>query len=116
MYGAAMTAIIGVGLDMDKATTAAAVWASANEVDCVEADDRLLPADMLRMLHVVFDADLRHLLERSKVTTNVPCMQPKEPGLTSAGMSYILVRLITRPTTALAWMDLSRIALQEARS
>ena len=116
MYGAAMTAIIGVGLDMDKATTAAAVWASANEADCVEADDRLLPADMLRMLHVVFDADLRHLSERSKVATNATCMQPKELGLTSAAMRYILLRLTTKPTTALAWMDLSRIALQEARS
>ena len=113
MDGVAMTAIIGEGLDIDKATTDAVVQAKANAVVRVQADDRLLPADMLRMLHVVFDADLQHLLKRSKVTSNVTCMQPKELGRTSAKMSYILVRLTTRPTTALAWIDPSRIALQE---
>ena len=75
-----------------------------------------LSADMLRMIHVVFDADVRHLSERSKVATNATCMQPKELGLTSAGMSYMLDRPTTRLTTTLALMDLSGIALQETRS
>ena len=45
--------------------------------------------------------------------TNITCMQPTELGLTSAGMSYILDRQTTRPTTTLAWMDMSTIGLRE---
>ena len=61
MDGVAMTTLLGAGLDIDKATTAAVVQTKANAVVRVQEDDRLLPADMLRMLHVVFDANLRHL-------------------------------------------------------
>ena len=108
-----MTALLDAGLETDKATPAASVWATANAVDRAKAEDRPLPADMLRMLHLFFNANLRHLSERSKITTNVTCMQLMELGLASAGMSYKLERLTTRPTTTLAWMDLSRITLQE---
>ena len=101
MDGVAMTAIIGEGLDIDKATTDAVVQAKVNAVVRVQADDRPLPADMLRMLHVVFDADLQHLLKRSKVTSNVTCMRVMALGLTDAGMSYILDRPIMRLTPTL---------------
>ena len=102
MDAMAVTALLDVGLETKKVKTAAAVLVMIIVVDRAEADDRPLQADMPRVLHLVFDADLRHLLERSKVTMNVTCMQLMELGLTSAGMSYILVRLTTRPTTALA--------------
>ena len=116
MDAMAVTALLDAGLDIDKATLAAAVGATANTVDRAEADDQPLPPNVVHMLHLVFDANLRHLSERSKVTTNVTCMQLMELGLTSMGMSYMLDRLTTRPTTTLARMDLSRITIQEAAS
>ena len=112
----AVTALLDVGLETDKETTAAEVQTTANAVNCAKVDDRPLPADVVWMLHLVLDSDLQHLWERSKVTTNVTCMQPTELGLTSAGTSYILDRLTTRPTTTLAWMDLIMMGLQDAAS
>ena len=116
MNATAVTALLDAGLETDKATTAPAVRVTANAVDRAKPDDRPLPANVVQILHLVFNANLRHLLERSKVRTNVTCMQPTELGLTSVGMSYILDRPTTRPTTTLASMDLSKIALQEAAS
>ena len=113
MNAAVVTTLLGAGLETDKATTAAAVRAKANAVDCVNADDRPLPPGVLRMLHVVFNANLRHLSERSKITINVTCMQPTELGFISSGMSDILDRLTMRLPTTLASMDLSTITLQE---
>ena len=116
MDAMAVTALLDVGMETDKVKTAAAVWVTVIVVNRVEADDRPIQADMPRVLHLVFDANMRHLLGRSKVTTNVTCMQPTELGLASVGMSYILDRPTTRPTTTLASMDLSKITLQEAVS
>ena len=99
---------------MGKATMATAVRETVNVINGVEPDDRPLKANMPQMLNPVFKANLWHLLERSKVMTNVTCMQPMEPGLTSSGMSYILGRQTTRSTITLVWMGLSRIALEEA--
>ena len=113
MNATAVTALLDAGLETDKETTAAAVQATANAVDCAEADDQPLPPNVVRMLHLVFNTNLWHHSERSKVTTKVTCMQPTEMRLTRAGISYILDRLTTRPMTILAWMDLSTIALQE---
>ena len=115
MDTAAVTVLLNASLEMDKATMVAAVRITANAVDRAKADYRPLPADMMRMLHLVSSANLRHLLERSKVTTIVTCMQPTGMGLTSAAMSYILDRPTTRPTTTLVLMDLSTITLQEVR-
>ena len=113
MNATAVTALLDACLETDKETTAAAVQATANAVDRVEADNQPLPPNVVRMLHVFFNTDLRYLSERSKVTTKATCMQPTELRLTSAGMSYILDRLTTRPMSILARMDLSAIALQE---
>ena len=55
---------------MDEATTAAAFWATANAMNRAEAEDRPLPSDVPRMLHLVSDAGPRHLAEREKVTPN----------------------------------------------
>ena len=54
-----------------------------------DAKDLPLPAKVPQMLHLVFEADLLHLLEREKIMTNFTCMQPTELELTSAGMNYI---------------------------
>ena len=116
MNATALAALLDVGLETDKATTATAIQMMANTVERAEADHRPLPADLLRMIHMVFQPTLRHIFERSKVTTNVICMQLMELGLTSAGMSYILARPTIRMTTTLESGDLSRIALQEAGS
>ena len=55
---------------MDEATTAAAFRATANAINRAEAEDRPLPADVPRMLHLDSDAGPRHLSEREKVTPN----------------------------------------------
>ena len=74
-----------------KQTTNAAFWAIVKEVDRAEEEGEPLSADVPRMLHHVFDADLRLLHGREKLTTNVTCMQPKFSGLEAgaASMSYI---------------------------
>ena len=79
------------------------------------APRRTTGPSQLQTLHLVSSANLRHLLERSKVTMNVTCMQLMELGLTSVRMSYIVDRLITILKTTLAWMNLIRTALREAR-
>ena len=61
MTAGAVTALLNTGLEMDKATTAAAVRATINTVDRSKPDDRPPLADMLQMLHVVVDDVLRHL-------------------------------------------------------
>ena len=115
MDAATVTALLGVSLETDKVTMTTAIWAKGNMVDPVKANDRPLSADVPRILHLVFNAHMRHLSERLKVTTNVICMQPMDLVLTSVGMSYILDRQTTRSTTTLASMDLSTITLQEDR-
>lgn len=78
------------GLEMDEEITDAAFWAVVNAVDAAEKEDKPLPADVPRMLHHIFDADMNHLLSREQLRMNVTCMQPKEEGLTSAHqMNYI---------------------------
>ena len=69
MDATAASSLPDAGLEMDEATTAAAFRVTADAVDRAQAEDRPLPADVPRMPHLVSDADLRHLSERSKVTT-----------------------------------------------
>ena len=68
------------GITMDEETTEAAFWAVVNEVDRAEQQDEPLSANVPRMLHHIFDADLDHLLTRDQVRTNVTCMMPDETG------------------------------------
>ena len=78
------------GLEMDEEITDAAFWAVVNAVDTAENEDKPLPADVPRMLHHIFDADMNLLLSREQLRMNITCMQPKEEGLTSAHqMNYI---------------------------
>merc|ERR1711968_266279 len=69
-----------------------AFWAVVNEVDRAEAHDEPLSADVPRMLHKIFDADLKHLLTREQIRTNLTCMQPALTGAANAGnsMGYIM--------------------------
>jgi len=84
-----VSALIEEGFELDEAATESAFWAAVKSVNRAEAQDKALSGDVPRMLHHVFDADLRHLLRREKITTNVTCMQPSESGLTTQGMNYI---------------------------
>lgn len=80
------------GVGMNETTTDAAFWAVVDAVDRAEEEDRALSASITQMLHHVFDADLRHLLTREQITTNVTCMQPDEAVGTAAKarrMNYI---------------------------
>lgn len=83
--------LIEAGLEMDEATTNAAFWAVVRSVDQAEAQDKPLSADMPRMLHHIFDADLKHLLTRDQIRTNITCMQPKDDGIggKARAMNYI---------------------------
>jgi hypothetical protein len=77
--------------EMDEATTNAVFWAAVKAVDRAEEENNPLSADVPKILHHVFDADMRHLLCREKLTTNVTCMQPRHSGAAAAahGLSYI---------------------------
>lgn len=64
---------------MDEETTDLAFWSVVEAVDRAEEEDRPLSGDIPMLLHHIFDADLRHLLQtRPKITTNVTCMQPDD--------------------------------------
>jgi len=86
-----VTTLLESGIEMDEATTNAAFWAVVKAVDRAEAQDQPLSADVPKMLHHIFDADLRHLLSREKQTTNVTCMKPALEGEEGAQerMNYI---------------------------
>ena len=87
---AKVSALLESGSELDESTTDAAFWAVVSAVDAAEAADAALPPTVPRMLHHIFDADIRHLSAREQHRTNVTCMQPKEEGLTSAAqMNYI---------------------------
>ena len=89
----AISAMANVGLHMDEETVEAAFWEVVKAVDQAEADDLPLSANITQMIHHVFDADMHHLLQREKTTTNVTCMQPAEETETVAGtarrMNYV---------------------------
>jgi hypothetical protein len=92
MDATAVSALLQTGLQMDEVTTDAAFWEVVRAVDRAEKLDQPLSADVPRMLHHIFDADLRHLQSREKISTNVTCMQPDEShGLEGAArrMNYI---------------------------
>ena len=88
----ALSHILANSADMDEARTEEAFWSVVNEVDRAEAHDEPLSADVPRMLHKIFDADLQHLLTREQIRTNLTCMQPALTGAANAGnsMGYIM--------------------------
>eukprot|EP00640_Fibrocapsa_japonica_P002035 CAMPEP_0113952786 /NCGR_PEP_ID=MMETSP1339-20121228/90602_1 /TAXON_ID=94617 /ORGANISM="Fibrocapsa japonica" /LENGTH=539 /DNA_ID=CAMNT_0000961451 /DNA_START=238 /DNA_END=1857 /DNA_ORIENTATION=+ /assembly_acc=CAM_ASM_000762 len=89
----AVSDMLEAGLEMDEATTDAAFWEVVKAVDRSEAEDMPLSGNVAQMIHHVFDADMRLLLQREKITTNVTCMQPSEETKDLAGtarrMNYV---------------------------
>ena len=83
--------MLQAGMQMDEPTTNAAFWEVVKAVDRAEQLDQPLSADVPRMLHHIFDADMKLLLQREKQTTNVTCMQPLKDGVESSAraMNYI---------------------------
>ena len=86
-----VASLIESGLQMDESTTSQAFWAVVRAVDNAEKQDQPLSADVPRMLHHIFDADLDHLLTREQHRTNVTCMQPRDDGVggKARAMNYI---------------------------
>lgn len=78
-------------VEMDEETTTALFWAVVKVVDRAEEEDEPLSVDVPKLLHRIFDADMRLLLGREKLTTNVTCMQPKLSGADNMNhaLSYI---------------------------
>ncbi|VEU37584.1 unnamed protein product [Pseudo-nitzschia multistriata] len=84
--------MLDAGLEMDAITTDTAFWAVVKAVDQAEAQDLPLSANVTQMLHHVFDADVKQLLSREKIGTNITCMQPDDTGGIAGSakkMSYI---------------------------
>lgn len=65
-------------VEMDETTVNAAFWEVVQAVDRAEIEDKPLEADVTRMLHHIFDADHKLLLQREQIRTNVTCMQPDD--------------------------------------
>lgn len=78
------------GAEMDEQCAQSAFWAAVNAVEGT-AEGEALSAEVPRLLQHVFDADLKQLLGREKLTTNVTCMQPAKSGVegVAAGLGYI---------------------------
>ena len=77
---AKVSSLIDAGLKMDEATTSAAFWSVVTAINTAEKEDQPLSADVPRMLHHIFDADLDHLHTREQIRTNVTCMMPRDDG------------------------------------
>jgi hypothetical protein len=84
-----VTTLLQSGLELDEVTTDKAFWTVVSAVNRAEALDQPLSADVPVMLHHIFDADLKHLLTREQIRTNVTCMMPEEAGANRIGMNYI---------------------------
>jgi len=89
---ATVGAFLEAGHFMDEATTDAAFWAVVRAVDAAEAADAALPLEVPRMLHHIFDADVRLLLGRSQERLNVTCARPELSGAdaASSSMGYLM--------------------------
>ena len=87
-----VSAMLESGSEMDEATTEAAFMAVAQEIDRAEAADEALSADVPRMLHHIFDADMKHVLRGEHLRTNLTCMQPRLKGADNAGhgLGYVM--------------------------
>lgn len=76
MDASKVTELLKEGIEMDPIAANAAFWSVVNAVDRAEEEESPLSGDIPRMLHHVFEADMKYLLRREKITTNVTCMQP----------------------------------------
>ena len=72
-----LCALLGGGAALDGETVQAAFWTAARLAEQT-ADGGLLPEEVPRLLHHVFDADFAHLQGRRRLTHNVTCRQPAE--------------------------------------
>lgn len=90
---AMLSMLLEAGARMDEQTADAAFWAAVAAVEAA-SEDEPLSAEVPRLLHQVFDADMQLLLSRDKLATNVTCQQPAEHGVLAAaeGMKYIFDR------------------------
>jgi hypothetical protein len=75
-----ITKMLDNGIGMDEVATDSAFWAVVNTIDRAEARNEPLPGNVANMIHLIFEADSRHLLTREQQTTNVTCMQPDKSG------------------------------------
>jgi len=88
---AMLSTLMEAGAEMDEATAEAAFWAAVKATETVSADEAL-PLEVPRLLHLVFDADMRLLMDRNKVVKNLTCAQPAKQGGVEAladGIAYI---------------------------
>uniref|UniRef100_A0A7S1HJJ2 Fe2OG dioxygenase domain-containing protein n=2 Tax=Hemiselmis andersenii TaxID=464988 RepID=A0A7S1HJJ2_HEMAN len=75
---------------MDEEMTDAVFWGVVKAVNRAEQEEKPLSTDVPNMLHRVFEADMRHLLGRQKLTTNLTCMQPALKGADcKASLTYV---------------------------
>lgn len=86
MDATAVSAALASGASMTEEQTDSAFWTVIRAVDRAEADDKALPADVPKMLHHIFDADMQHLAGREKETLNVTCMMPEVLGANRIAM------------------------------
>eukprot|EP00322_Chrysochromulina_rotalis_P005275 CAMPEP_0115852768 /NCGR_PEP_ID=MMETSP0287-20121206/13164_1 /TAXON_ID=412157 /ORGANISM="Chrysochromulina rotalis, Strain UIO044" /LENGTH=486 /DNA_ID=CAMNT_0003306835 /DNA_START=100 /DNA_END=1557 /DNA_ORIENTATION=+ len=75
---AMLSAFSDVGLHIDEEAAQDAFWAAVQLTESNEGES--ISAAVPQLLHHVFDADFRHLLNRGKQATNVTCMQPSKEG------------------------------------
>lgn len=90
---AMVLALLDAGAHLDDESVQAAFWLA---VQLVESAPEGAPpvVEAPRLLHHVFEADMRHLLLRERVATNVTCMQPVEEG---AGYDLVNEELVAVP-------------------
>ena len=92
-------ALLDGGAHLDDESVQAAFWLAVQLVE--SAPEGSPPAvEAPRLLHHVFEADMRHLLRRERVATNVTCMQPVEEGTGYDLVNEELVQVPLRPGRA----------------
>tara|TARA_B110001452_G_scaffold266827_1_gene274747 strand:+ start:1220 stop:2176 length:957 start_codon:yes stop_codon:yes gene_type:complete len=92
-------ALLDGGAHLDDESVQAAFWLAVQLVE--SAPEGSPPAiEAPRLLHNVFEADMRHLLRRERVATNVTCMRPVEEGAGYDLVNEELVQVPLRPGRA----------------
>ena len=88
---AMLSVLLEAGAEVDEESVQFAFWVAVAAVEST-AEDEALSTDVPRLLHHIFDADFRLLLQRDKLTTNVTCLQPAEEGIAGVaeGLKYVM--------------------------
>jgi len=94
-----LSMLLDAGAEMDDEMTQAVFWTAVAAVEAAP-EDSPPPVEVPRLLHHVFDADMRLLLGREKQATNVTCMQPVEEGGGYGVIDDDLVAVPLRPGRA----------------